>query len=92
MSPIGATLDLAFLVAELLLVARIVLDWVVLLGGAHLGIVGSAGQVTRTLTEPILAPVRRVIPPVRLGSLGIDLALPVLLLALQIMRPLVRML
>jgi YggT family protein len=92
MSPIGATLDLALLIAELLLVARIILDWVVLLGGGHVGIVGSAGQVTRTLTEPILAPVRRVLPPVRLGSMGIDLAVPVLLIALQVMRPLVRML
>jgi YggT family protein len=36
------------------------------------------------VTEPVLAPVRRVLPPVRLGGMGLDLSIIVVLLALQL--------
>ncbi len=46
-----------------------------------------AGRVTRVLaavTDPILVPVRRVLPPLRVGSAGLDLSPLVVLFALQI--------
>jgi YggT family protein len=45
--------------------------------------------VLRTLTEPVLAPVRRVIKPVRFGGGAIDLSALVVLLAIQILIPIV---
>jgi YggT family protein len=36
------------------------------------------------VTEPLIAPVRRVLPPVRAGAVGIDLSFIVVLLVLQI--------
>jgi YggT family protein len=37
-------------------------------------------------TEPILAPVRRVLPPLRAGGVGIDLAFIVVFLAISVIR------
>src|SRR5439155_25847875 len=36
-----------------------------------------ARRLSHTLTEPVLAPVRRVLPPVRIGSVSLDLAFTV---------------
>ena len=51
----------------------------------------SSGSVLRpvqrwltTVTEPVLSPVRRVIPPVRLGGGYLDLSLLVVLIVLMI--------
>lgn len=35
---------------------------------------GRAGEVLSRLTEPVLAPVRRMLPPVRAGAAAIDLS------------------
>ena len=37
------------------------------------------------ITEPLISPVRRVLPPVRAGGIGIDLSFLVVLLVLQIL-------
>jgi YggT family protein len=39
-------------------------------------------RVTRALTEPVLAPIRRIVPPMS----GLDLSPMILLLALQLVR------
>jgi YggT family protein len=36
------------------------------------------------LTEPVLAPVRRALPPVRVGGMGLDLSILVVLILLQV--------
>jgi YggT family protein len=38
------------------------------------------------VTEPILAPVRRILPPLRLGGVSFDLAFIVVFLALVLIR------
>ena len=89
MSPIGALLGTVLLVVELVLLARIVLDWVGVLapaGGA--GLVRARG-VVRGLTEPVIAPVRRVLPPLRVGSLSIDLAFTAVFLGVVVLRAVV---
>jgi YggT family protein len=89
MSAIGALLGLALLIFELVLVARVVLDWVGVLaptGGS--GII-RARRWTHAVTEPVIAPVRRLVPPLRLGSVSIDLAFTLVFVAVLVLRSVV---
>ena len=86
-----ALVSLVLLLVQLLLVARVVLDWTVALAGPS-----TAGSVRSRLTrgvtavtEPILAPVRRVIPPLRVGGFAIDLAFIVVFFAIALLRSLI---
>jgi YggT family protein len=91
MGPVLGIVSLALLLLQLLLVARAVLDWsVVLAGPSASGSVRS--RLTRgvhAVTEPILAPIRRVLPPVRLGTVSLDLAFIVLFIAIVVIRGLI---
>jgi YggT family protein len=68
----------------LVLIARIVLDFIVGMSGGR-GPSGTA--MVRTygilydLTEPVLRPVRRLIPPLRIGVAALDLS-PIIVFAL----------
>ena len=86
-----ALVSLLLLLVQLLLVARAVLDWTVALAGPS-----TAGSVRSRLTagvtavtEPILAPVRRIIPPLRIGGFAIDLAFIVVFFAIVLIRSLI---
>ena len=81
-------LSLLLLLVQFLLVARAVLDWTTVLAGPT-----SAGSVrsrlTRgvyALTEPILAPVRRLIPPLRVGGTAIDLSFIIVFFVIVLIR------
>jgi YggT family protein len=80
--------SLLLLVVQLLLVARAVLDWSLALAGPARD--GSARSRliagVHAVTEPILAPVRRVVPPLRLGGVGIDLSFIIVFLAIVLIR------
>jgi len=41
------------------------------------------------MTEPVIAPVRRVLPPLRLGTVSIDLAFTAAFLAVVVLRAVV---
>jgi YggT family protein len=41
-------------------------------------------RVLYSLTEPVLGPIRRVLPPMRLGGMGLDLSPIIVLIGLQI--------
>ncbi|MEU4420569.1 YggT family protein [Actinoplanes sp. NPDC024001] len=86
-----ALVNLVLLAVQLLLVARAVLDWSgVLAGPAMPGSFRSrATSGVTAVTEPILAPVRRVLPPLRFGGVGIDLAFIVLFLGISVLRALI---
>jgi YggT family protein len=64
------------------LIARILLSWFPVQPGTFLAQVNS---VIYTLTEPVLGPLRRAIPPVRLGGMGLDLSPIILFLAFPIL-------
>jgi YggT family protein len=86
MSAVGALLGLVLLVFELILVARVVLDWVgVLAPGGSTGLVRARGW-THAVTEPVIAPVRRIVRPVRLGAVSIDLAFTLVFIAVLVLR------
>jgi len=66
---------------------RIVLSWFPI--GPD-GVMATVQNVTYQLTEPVLGPLRRIIPPVRMGAAAIDLSALVLVLGYSlIIRPLI---
>jgi YggT family protein len=85
MSLIGTLLGYALTAFILLLIARLVLDWagVLRVGPAW---VGRARVLTHAGTEPVLAPVRRVLRPVRAGGIAIDLAFTAVFVVAIILR------
>jgi YggT family protein len=86
-----ALVSFVLLLLQILLIARVILDWAVTLAGPGLpGSFRSRLSVgVRAVTEPLLAPIRRVLPPLRIGGVGIDLAFIVLFLAIVIIRSLI---
>jgi YggT family protein len=84
-------LSLVLLLVQFLLIARAVLDWTAALAGPS-----ATGSLRYRLsggiyavTEPILAPVRRILPPLRLGGISIDLAFVALFVAIMVLRRLI---
>ena len=69
----------------LLLIARMVLDWAGLLANGPRW-VGRARALTHAGTEPVISPVRRVLPPVGAGGLSIDLAFTAVFVVALILR------
>ena len=53
------------------LFARIILSWFPISPG---GAMAQIFSFLYTLTEPVLGPLRRVIPPVGMGGMGLDLS------------------
>lgn len=85
MGLIGTLLGLALTLFIITLIGRMVLDWV--------GMVASTppwARRARTLaysaTEPVIAPVRRVVRPVRLGGISLDLAFTIVFVGALILR------
>ena len=73
------------------LVARVLVDLamsVVPVGsGAHPPVAPTRDALHK-VTEPVLAPVRRVLPPVRVGRVAIDLSILVIFLGIMVLRAL----
>jgi YggT family protein len=70
------------------LILRALLSWLPSRPGTALyGIV----RALDTVTEPVLRPVRRVLPPIRAGGMGIDLSIIVVIVVAElIVIPLLR--
>ena len=87
MSVVASVVYFALLVFLLLLVFRIVMEYVFLLARSYRpsGIVAAALELTYTVTDPPLKLLRRVIPPLRLGSVQLDLGFLVLFFVVQIL-------
>lgn len=88
MGPLLALVSFGLLLFQLLLVVRAILSWSVALVGPS-----SAGSIRARLTagvtaitEPVIRPVRRVIPPLRLGGTSIDLAYIVVFFVIVLLR------
>lgn len=85
MSLIGALVGYILTLYILVLIARMILDWT--------GVVANGPQwatrartLTHAWTEPVISRVRRVLPPVRVGGLALDLAFTAVFLAALILR------
>ena len=76
------------LVFLLLLFARFIVDWIMVLARSWRpsGIVAAGLEVVYLTTDPPLRAVRKVIPPLNLGSIRLDLGFMVLLIAVVFLR------
>lgn len=87
MSLLGRTIVSVLWIYLIILIARIVIDYVVIFArdwrprGFALVIV----EVVYTITDPPLKALRRVIPPLRIGGVALDLAFLVLFILIQVL-------
>jgi YggT family protein len=65
----------------LLVFGRVIISWFPISPGSFLA---SVNGFLYTVTEPVLGPVRRVIPPLGVGGMGLDLSPIVVFFAIQI--------
>ena len=72
---------LALEIYILVIIVRIVLEWVPV-GYDHP--VGRVRSLLRTVTEPVLAPVRALVPSVRMGELALDLSPIIVVIVLSV--------
>ena len=68
---------------SLVIFARIILEWVPV-GNEHP--VAQVRAVLRAVTEPVLGPVRRMLPPLRTGSIALDLSPLAVILGITVLN------
>jgi YggT family protein len=85
---------LVVLVFFLLLLVRLVLDWVQVFARdwRPRGVALVVAEATYSVTDPPLRALRRVIPPLRLGSVRLDLGFLILMLGCSILLSLLNLL
>ncbi|WP_066582138.1 YggT family protein [Cellulomonas timonensis] len=84
---VADVLYLVVLVFFLLLLARLVLDWVQFFAREWRprGVMLVVAEATYTVTDPPLRAIRRVVPPLSLGTVRLDLAFLILMLACSVL-------
>lgn len=92
MQLIGSVLSTLLLAFLLLLIARLVMEYVFLFARSFRpsGFFAVVLEAVYTVTDPPLRALRRVIPPLRIGGVSLDLSFIVLFLLVQILRNVVR--
>ncbi len=70
-----------------ILIARAVFSWFPMRQDSPLRTVG---RWLERVTEPVLAPVRRIIPPVRMGGTSLDLSFLLVVIVLEVVANAVR--
>ena len=85
-SPVGQVLIVVLWLFFVLLIARLVLDYIQMFARSWrpTGVLLVVAEVVYTITDPPLKALRRLIPPVRLGSISLDLSFLVLVVLVQI--------
>jgi YggT family protein len=85
LTPVGQTLFFLLQTYFIILIARLVLEYVQLFARSWQprGAVLVLAEVVYTLTDPPLRALRKVIPPLRLGTVSLDLSFLVLILVVQ---------
>ena len=92
MSVVGEILYTVLLVFFLLLIFRLIMDYVFMLarGFRPQGLFAMALELAYTATDPPLKAVRRVLPPLRIGSVSLDLGFTVVLFVTYILMSVVQ--
>ncbi len=85
MGMIGTLIGYVLTAFILLMLARVVLDWLGVLGNSP-DRATKAREVTHRATEPVIAPVRRFLQPIRAGGLSIDLAFTAVFIVALVLR------
>ena len=76
-----ATVAIAYAAVLVVVFVRVILSWFPISPGTGLA---SIYNVVYSITEPVLGPIRRVMPGVGFGGMGLDLSPIIVLLGLQI--------
>ncbi len=86
MSAVRSILNLLLWFFLILLIARLILDYIQMFSRSWrpTGVVLVLAEVVYTVTDPPLRALRRVIPPLRIGSITLDLSFLVLFIAVNI--------
>ena len=66
----------------IVVIARIIMEWIPVSYDHPLA---RLRAFLRSLTEPILGPLRAMVPPVRIGGMGLDLSPIILLVGLMLL-------
>ena len=82
----GDVLETVLWLFFVLLIGRLVLDYIQMFARSWrpTGVLLVAAEVIYTITDPPLKALRRLIPPLRLGSINLDLSFLVLVVLVQI--------
>ena len=85
-SPVGQVLILVLWLFLILLIARLVLDYVQMFARSWRprGPMLVVAEIIYTITDPPLRALRKVIPPLKIGSVSIDLSFLVLFVLVNI--------
>ena len=91
LSLVFGVIYVALLIVFLAMWARFVFDWIQALNRSWRpqGAVVVAAEVSYTITDPPIRAVRRVIPPIRLGAIQLDLAWTIVMIVLFILMSIV---
>lgn len=91
MSAVREVLDLVLFLYFLVLIGRLILDWIQVFAREWRprGVVLVIAEAIYSLTDPPLKALRRVIPPLRIGSVAIDLAFLILIVGVSLLRGIV---
>ena len=83
--PVGATVYFALWFFFLLLIGRLVLDYIQMFARSWRprGPLLVVAEIVYTITDPPLKALRRVIPPLRIGRITLDLSFLVLVILVQ---------
>ena len=86
----GAVADVVYfvlLVFLLLLIFRLIMEYVFLLARSYrpTGLVAAALELAYSVTDPPLKALRRVIPPLRIGQVSLDLGFIILFIVVRIL-------
>jgi|SRR6478735_4811364 YggT family protein len=83
--PVGATVYFALWFFFLLLIGRLVLDYIQMFARSWRprGPLLVVAEIVYTITDPPLKALRRVIPPLRIGQVTLDLSFLVLVILVQ---------
>ncbi len=87
MSVVADVVYFALLVFLLLLVFRLIMEYVFLLARSYrpAGLVAAALELAYSVTDPPLKALRRVIPPLRIGQVSLDLGFIILFIVVRIL-------
>jgi len=81
--PIYAIIGSLFNVLYFILLARILLSWFPIRPG---GLMQDIIEVLYSFTEPVLRPIRKIIPPIAMGAGFLDLSPLILMLLLRVIK------
>ncbi|MDN5718520.1 MAG: YggT family protein [Janibacter sp.] len=91
MSIVRDVLHLVLYVYFLILIGRLVLDWIQVFARQWRprGVILVVAEAIYTVTDPPLKAIRKVVKPIRLGGVAIDVAFLLLILAVYVLLSIV---